>query len=135
MRVVVPGGTGFVGAALVRHLLARPHEVVVASRDPSSAVLPAGAGACALEPASLRDALRGAGAVVNLAGASVMDSRWTEARRRELRRSRVDLTADLVQRIAEVPDGSRPRVLVNASAIGWYGETGEREATESAPPA
>jgi uncharacterized protein (TIGR01777 family) len=73
----------------------------------------------------------GADAVVNLAGASIADGRWTEQRKKELRSSRVDTTKALVNALARM--AARPRVLVSASAIGFYGDCGDEILSEASP--
>ena len=75
--------------------------------------------------------LSGADGVVHLSGASVAGGRWTAARKRQLRDSRIASTRAIVEAIAAAPDP--PPALLCASAIGWYGDTGDRPVTESAP--
>lgn len=116
-RVVVAGGTGLVGRALVKTLLARGAEVTVLTRRPGSAILPPGAKAQGWEHPAL--ALEGADAVFNLAGEGIADRRWTLRRRQLLLQSRVGPTEELVAALAACT--ARPPVLVNASAIGYYG--------------
>ncbi|AWW42677.1 MULTISPECIES: TIGR01777 family oxidoreductase [Streptomyces] len=130
-RIAVAGASGLIGGALVRSLAADGHEVVrLVRRAPRDAyevrwdpergdVDPAG--------------LSGCDAVVNLAGAGVGDRRWTQEYKERVRRSRVRGTAALAEAVAALPERERPRVFVNGSAIGFYGETGERAVDESAP--
>lgn len=130
MRVLVTGASGFVGGALVERLLARGDSVVATSRRPARAELPAGVEVHAWDPA--REAapaatLSNCDAVVHLAGESVV-GRWTEAKRRRIRDSRITGTANLVAGLRAADP--RPRVWVGASAIGFYGDRGERELTE-----
>ncbi|HEY0697739.1 MAG TPA: TIGR01777 family oxidoreductase, partial [Micromonospora sp.] len=82
-----------------------------------------------LDPADVA----GADAVVNLAGAGVGDKRWDDAYRNLIRSSRVDSTTTLATTIAGLPEPDRPAALLNASAIGWYGDTGDRPVTEEEP--
>jgi uncharacterized protein (TIGR01777 family) len=77
--------------------------------------------------------LAGCHAVVNLAGAGVGDRRWTDAYKQRIRDSRVKGTAALAGAVASLDAKERPRVFVNGSAVGYYGETGERPADESTP--
>lgn len=133
-RWVVTGGTGFVGAALCEYARAMGHEVVVLSRS----VRPP-AGGVEYEtwdphrPGPWQRVVDGADAVVHLAGAGVMDERWTQARREEILESRVRSAGLLVDAIARA--STRPRVFVSASAIGYYGtHAGAAELTEDAPP-
>src|SRR5687768_9241720 len=136
MRVVITGGSGLIGRALTAALLADGHAVTVLTRDPASAQpkLPAGARAVGwdLQPGGAwESALDGADAVVNLAGESISAWPWTADRKRRIRDSRVDATRAIVGALAK-PD--RPRVLVNGSAIGYYGDAGDRPLPETAPP-
>ncbi|MEU6543711.1 TIGR01777 family oxidoreductase [Streptomyces sp. NPDC046859] len=131
-RIVVAGSSGLIGAALVRSLVADGHEVVrLVRRAPRAADEvrwdPEGG-----EVAS--EVLAGCDAVVNLAGANVGARRWTEAYKQSLRRGRVRGTAALASAMAALKPGERPRAFVNGSAIGYYGESGERAVDESSPP-
>ena len=130
MRVLVTGGTGFIGQALCPRLAAAGHQVVVLTRQPNPR-LPKGV---ASSVNRLDDVDAGnVDAVLNLAGEPIGDARWTDARRRLLLESRVGTTSRLVQwmRGAKRP----PQVLVSGSAVGYYGEQGERVITEDTQPA
>lgn len=128
MRVLITGGTGFIGGHLVNALLARGDEVVVLSRRPDSVELDARVGIY-----SELDQVRGpVDAVVNLAGAPIADKRWTDKRKALLRESRLQTTAQLVEWLAGLE--SKPEVLVSGSAIGYYGSQGDRELDEEAEP-
>lgn len=130
MQVLVTGGTGFVGRALCPRLAAAGHEVTVLTRRPE-ARLPAGVSRAVgrLEQV-VPDAVD---AVVNLAGEPIGDARWTPERRKLLLESRTGTTSRLVAWMR----GARraPPVLVSASAVGYYGEQGDRPVTEETPPA
>lgn len=128
MRIVMTGGTGFIGQALCPMLAAAGHDVVVLSR--SVATRPAGVSAVVTDLASV-DA-DGVDAVINLAGASIGDARWTEARKRLLVSSRVDTTAKLVAWMKEAR--RPPAVLLSASAVGYYGDQGDAPVTEQTQP-
>jgi hypothetical protein len=120
--IVVTGGTGFLGRRLVTRLVERGDRVVVLSRNPDSARLPAGVEVALWRPDALgpwTKALEGADAVVNLAGEPAMGGRWTEAKRRSIYDSRVVSTRRLVEALGSLPE--RPRVFVSASAVGYYG--------------
>ncbi len=128
MKIVIAGGSGFIGRRLVRALRERGDEAVVLSRR-------SGPGFLAWDPSrpdSVRAALEGADAVVNLCGAGVADRPWTAARRRELVDSRLGPTKALVDAIGLAT--RRPKVLVNASAVGYYGWEGAT-ADEKTPAA
>ncbi len=129
MNVLVTGGTGFVGNLLVDRLSARGDSVTILTRSPDSTRSARARVEYALWPVDVA----GFDAVVNLAGAGVLDRRWNDAYKVELRASRIDLTRRLVDAIAAAK--TRPRVLVSASAVGYYGDRGEEELPESAGPA
>ncbi|MCS7206552.1 MAG: TIGR01777 family oxidoreductase [Dehalococcoidia bacterium] len=136
MRILVTGASGFIGRHLCSALVRDGHQLIVLSRNPSSALqrLPAGIHAVAWEPVGSSLDLRGIGlvdAVVHLAGESIV-GRWTRAKKEAIRASRVVGTRNLVNALASLP--SRPKVLVSASATGYYGDGGEVSLTEDAPP-
>lgn len=126
-KVVVAGGSGLVGIPLVETLAAQGAQVTVLSRDPSRVHIPVGVTACGYD--DLPGVLEGADAVINLAGASIAGKRWSDAYKRELLESRVGFTSQLVEAMARC--ASKPKVLVNASAIGFYGPHYGRRITES----
>ncbi|MFC9814377.1 TIGR01777 family oxidoreductase [Streptomyces virginiae] len=129
MRIAVTGSTGLIGSALVRSLRADGHEVVRFVRRE-----PAGADEARWDPERGhvdRAALDGCGAVVHLAGAGIGDHRWTAAYKRKIRDSRVLGTAALANALAGLD--APPGVLVSGSAVGYYGDTGDRVVDEDAP--
>ncbi|CAL9593621.1 Epimerase family protein [Streptomyces sp. enrichment culture] len=129
-RIAVAGASGLIGGALVRSLAADGHEVVRLVRR-----APRGPDEVRWDPERGRvDAagLTGCEVVVNLAAAGVGDRRWTPEYKRVLRDSRVLGTAALAEAVASLPEP--PRVFLNGSAIGFYGDTGERVVDEDAPP-
>jgi uncharacterized protein (TIGR01777 family) len=139
MRVAVTGATGFIGRRLVRRALAAGHTVVGLTRDAAraQAVLPVRCRAVRWDPAggdADPAALRDVDAVVHLAGESVAGGRWTAARKRAIRDSRVVGTRALVAALGRLASHERPRVLVGASAIGIYGDRDDEELDEDAPP-
>jgi len=129
MKVAVTGASGLIGSALVPALRARGHEVVRLVRRAPSAPdevrWDPAAGTVDLA------GLQGIDAVVHLAGAGVGDKRWTEAYKKEIRDSRVQGTTTIAQAMASLDP--RPKVLVCGSAIGYYGDTGDRAVTEESP--
>lgn len=129
MRIAVTGSTGLIGSALVRSLRVDGHEVVrFVRRAPAAADEarwdPAGG---YVDPAGLT----GCAAVVHLAGAGVGEHRWTTAYKKEIRDSRVLGTAALATALAALDEP--PAVFVCGSAIGYYGDTGDRPVDEDAP--
>ena len=136
MRVVIAGGTGLLGGFLSRSLAADGHEVIVLSRNPARArTLPAGTrvvrwdGATAEHWGQWAD---GADAIVNLAGASLASWPWTAAKKRLIRDSRLNAGNAIVQAVENA--AQRPRVLVQASGIGYYGPHGDELVDEDDPP-
>jgi uncharacterized protein (TIGR01777 family) len=130
MKVAIVGATGMIGRRLTTALLAGGHDVVAISRR---GVTVADAPGIAWDPQSGpldASALDGVEAVVNLAGASLGSGRWTDARKREIADSRIVTTRRLVEAIGT--DG--PRTLINASAVGYYGD-GDQPVDETAPAA
>lgn len=136
MQILVTGATGFVGRALVLRLLRDGHRVRAWVRSPRRAADLLGAEVelvAAGDEAAMVRALAGCEAVIHLAGESVGVGRWTAKRKRELWDSRVTLTETLVRAIGAAEP--RPRVLVSASAVGYYGDRGDEELEESSRPA
>jgi uncharacterized protein (TIGR01777 family) len=132
MRVLVSGSSGLVGSALRERLAAAGHTVERLRRG----VGPSRPGWVTWDPSvNMFDpvAAEGADAVVNLAGASIADGRWSEKRKRVLRSSRVDATRHLVGELGKLK--SPPKVFVSASAIGYYGNRGDEVLTEKSEPA
>ncbi|WP_043236967.1 TIGR01777 family oxidoreductase [Streptomyces violaceusniger] len=130
MRIAVTGSSGLIGTALVRSLREDGHQVVRLVRRP-----PRVEDEVEWDPRREwvdTKGLMGCEAVVHLAGAGVGDRRWTDAYKKEIRDSRVLGTAALAEAIASLD--TPPRVLVSGSAVGFYGDTGERAVDESAPP-
>jgi len=129
MKVAVAGANGLIGSNLVRALRARGDEVVGLVRNPRHP------GEVRWDPKTGGEWTRsidGVDAVVNLAGANVGGKRWTEEYKREIRESRLQSTRALVEAMRAA--SRRPRVFVSASAVGYYGDRGDEEVTESTPP-
>ena len=135
MKILVTGSSGLVGTALTRALASAGHTVCRLVRAQSAATEGAKEGfGVAWDPATgeLAGAGVGADAVVNLAGASIAEGRWTAERKALLRSSRIDTTRALVNALARM--NARPDVLVSASAIGIYGNRGDQTLTEESQP-
>ncbi len=137
MRVTLTGATGLIGTAVVAALRDRGDEVTVVSRDPDRACGKLGAEVQALrwdplsEPAPSQ-AFAGRDAVVNLAGEPIAQ-RWSEQAKRAISDSRVTGTRNLVLGLSELAADTRPTVLVNSSAVGYYGPHGAEPIDEEAP--
>ena len=143
MRIVIAGGTGFLGGPLAEVYAEEGHDVRVLTRGlpPGEARHDPGTGVPGVTRVGWKpdgqsgpwaSAIDGADAVVNLAGAGIADARWTPQRKAELRDSRIVPTRSLVAAIASV--GTRPPVFVSGSGVNYYGTSGDEPKTEAAPP-
>jgi len=136
MKILITGSTGLVGTALAEQLQSAGHTVCRLVRPGTSAeaIRTAPGFDVNWNPATgeLGGAAVGADAVVNLAGASIAQGRWTPERKQLLRSSRVDTTRALVTALAKM--SARPRVLISASATGYYGNRGDELLTEDSGP-
>lgn len=134
MRVVITGGTGFVGRRVVEHLVAKGHEPVVFTRDASRSrdlIHPKAEVVSWAEGAPLWETrLREAQGVVNLAGEAIAQ-RWTRKAKERILSSRLRAVERLYGALGE--SELKPSVLVNASAVGYYGPRGDEELTEETP--
>jgi len=137
MKVVIAGGSGYVGRALAASLQADGHDVVVLTRG-AGAWLPWGVRLAQWDGRTAEGLwaaeLSGAAAVVNLAGASIGEGRWTIPRRNEILTSRITATHALVAALERTPSADRPRVLISASGVDYYGDRGEERLTEEGAP-
>ena len=133
MRVLVAGASGFIGQAAVRRLRADGHAVVALSRGPQRHAWPEGVESVAWDAASTPNVAGPVDAVVNLAGESV-GQRWTEPVKQRMRASRVGVADHLVDWMAALPADKRPRVVVSASGVGYYGLAPAGPQREDAPP-
>lgn len=129
MRILITGGTGFIGKTLCPLLASQGHQLVLWTRQLKPR-LPSGVTDYVnqlsdLEPDSIQ-------AVINLAGAGIADKRWSEERKKLLITSRVKTTEQLVAWMKT--QTILPQVLVSSSAVGFYGEQGNQAVTEKTPP-
>jgi uncharacterized protein (TIGR01777 family) len=142
MRIVIAGGTGFLGSPLAEAYAEEGHDVRVLSRGlpPGAARHDPGSGMPGItrvgwtpdgQGAPWAATIDGADAVINLAGAGIGDKRWTTRRKAEIRDSRLSATRQLVAAITSV--GVAPPVFISGSAVGYYGASGDEPKTEPAP--
>lgn len=146
MRILITGGSGLIGRELIASLAADGHEIIVLSRDPARVLnLPSHAraekwdGRTAQGWGHLAD---GADAIVNLAGENIagaddvfgiiLRGRWTPARKRAIQQSRADAGNAVVEAVRAA--SQKPAVVVQASAVGYYGNRGDTELAEDAAP-
>lgn len=133
MNIVIAGGTGLIGRRLLARATGEGHVVTVLTRE-----VPLNTGSVRYmvwngrDPSNWTRVVEEADAVVNLSGASIGDGRWTARRKQLIRSSRVEATRAIVDALRRSRD--RPRVLVNASAVGYYGHVDEGIVAETAPP-
>jgi uncharacterized protein (TIGR01777 family) len=135
MKILVTGATGLVGTALVAALAREGHTVCRLVRSVTKSTGgTVGAFDVPWDPetGNLGGAAVGAEAVVNLGGASIVAGRWTNARKKLLRTSRVDSTRALVEALGKI--NAKPGVLVSASAVGFYGNRGDEILAEDSAP-
>jgi hypothetical protein len=136
MKIVIAGGSGFLGTALTRELTKNGHEVVTLTRQQTSPEGIAGVTYVRWAPEGQSGpwatAIDGVDAIVNLAGESIAAKRWSAAQKQKLRESRLLATRSLTTAIRE--SRRRPAVLVSGSAVGYYGDRGGETLTETSPP-
>ena len=143
MKIVVAGGTGFLGAPLCGSWADEGHEVLVLTRSlgPGQRQHEPGTGVPGVTrvgwnpsqgPDPILPAIDGATAVVNLAGESIEAKRWTDARKRAIRESRLDATRALATAIRA--SATPPGTFISGSAVGYYGDRGDQMIAEDAPP-
>lgn len=135
MHIVVTGGTGFIGRPLCASLCQEGHRVTLLTRRKDDAQRLFGSAVTAIEwdgknAGAWEHCLEGADAVINLAGAPIADGRWTDGRKRLLTESRILATRLLVEALSHC--ASKPRMLISASGIGYYGASDDRVLDEGA---
>ncbi len=133
MHLFITGATGFIGRHLCRALLAGAHTLTVLSRQPDARVRRICGDVAVIHDLAALTPDHRFDAVVNLAGEPIIGPRWSERRKRQLWDSRVTLTERLVAWIARAE--IRPGVLISGSAVGYYGDQGDRLLDEDTPPA
>ena len=138
MKIVIAGGTGFIGSALAARLRQDGHVLTLLTRV-KKPLNSTGTTTILWQPGApgdwqrkLEETVADADGIVNLAGESIAAGRWTEARKEKLRASRIETTRALVDAIART--GRGVKFLLNASAVGYYGARGDETVTEGDPP-
>jgi len=129
MNVLITGGKGFIGSTLRRELRTAGHDVVITTRQGSDS-----SGELTWKPPSLIPPknISTFDAIVNLAGDSIHAERWTKDKKERIRSSRIHTTHYLIESIKNAD--IKPKILINASAVGYYGPQGDEEVTENFSP-
>lgn len=128
MNILITGGTGFIGSKLTESLIKQGHNVTILSRDPNKVSALFGSMVTALSDLRQLTPDSSYQVIINLAGAPIFDTRWSEARKQLLRNSRIDLTTQLVESMSRML--VKPDVFISGSAIGYYGDQGDNILTE-----
>jgi uncharacterized protein len=134
MKILIAGGTGFLGSALIGRFMRDGATVVVLSRTPADFAPASGTSVVAWDartPGSWVNELEGADAVFNFSGRSLAKGRWTAKRKRQIIDSRIAATRALVTAMQSIPHP--PPLFVNASAVGYYGNVAKGEVDEQSP--
>jgi uncharacterized protein len=135
MKLVITGASGFIGSALADELKNQSHSLVLLSRKPGGSQSTSKEQRLSWEPGksgSWQQAVDGADGIVHLAGEPIAAKRWTGAQKERLRSSRVDTARALVQAMEKAR--IKPRFLISASAVGYYGSRGDETLTEKSAP-
>lgn len=135
VKLVIAGASGFIGSVLVQRLWQRGDALVLLSRKPRPPTAGPNTKWLVWEPGvagGWEESIDGADGVVNLAGEGIAEKRWTERQKEIIRSSRIDSTRALVHAIAKAK--AKPKFLINASAVGYYGARGEETLTEESAP-
>ncbi|KTB69227.1 NAD-dependent dehydratase [Pseudomonas fluorescens] len=130
MHILLTGGTGLIGRQLCQHWLTQGHRLTVWSRHADQVAKVCGAQVSGVS--RLQEVIGPVDAVINLAGAPIADRPWTHKRKALLWSSRISLTETLLTWLERLEQ--KPAVLISGSAVGWYGDGGERELTEASGP-
>ena len=129
MNILISGGTGFIGRALVNSLLNDDHKVTVLSRTPDAVTNIIGYEVSTLSNLDQLPTEHSFQVIINLAGAAIFDSYWSDARKQVIRDSRIKLTEQLVAYIERA--AVKPELLISGSAIGYYGDQGNNKLNEA----
>lgn len=129
MKILITGGTGFIGRTLCHRLLDPGHELIVLSRRPDQVTKLCGESVTAIS--NLEDLSSGEiiNAIINLSGEGIADRLWTKKRKQKLLDSRINITEQLIAYVARARQ--KPSVMISGSAVGYYGSNGESELDET----
>jgi uncharacterized protein (TIGR01777 family) len=131
MKILITGGSGFIGRSLCQQLLERGDELTVLSRSPSNIASRCGKTVHALSSLDELKPDDHFGAIINLAGEPIADARWSDQKKGQLRESRIDITHQLIDYIKRAKQ--KPQTLISGSAVGYYGDSGDALLDEQSP--
>ena len=123
MKILLTGGTGFIGQSLCAHLITQEHALTVLSRRPDKVSELCGKSVASINSINLLKPDDHFDAIINLAGEGIADARWTQQRKNQLLDSRVSVTHQLIDFVSTAE--RKPSVLISGSAIGYYGDQGD----------
>jgi len=132
MKILITGGTGFIGKELCHFLLAKIHQLTVLSRNPEKVPTLFGESVTAIGSIEQLTASDSFDAIINLAGEGIADARWSKKRKQQLLDSRVNTTKQLIAYIEKADH--KPEVLISGSAVGYYGNSGSKRLNEKSHP-
>jgi len=129
MKILITGGTGFIGRTLCHRLLDSGHELIVLSRRPEQVTKLCGESVTAVSDLEDLSAEESINAIINLSGEGIADRLWTKKRKQKLLDSRINITRQLITYVASARQ--KPAVMISGSAVGYYGKNGESEADKT----
>ncbi|MCK4840921.1 MAG: TIGR01777 family oxidoreductase [Methylococcales bacterium] len=132
MKILMTGGTGFIGKELCHFLLGKNHQLTVLSRNPVKVPSLCGESVTAIRSIEQLAASDSFDAIINLAGEGITDARWSKIRKQQLLDSRINTTKQLIAYIKKADH--KPEVLISGSAVGYYGNSGSRKLNEKSHP-
>jgi len=132
MKILMTGGTGFIGKKLCHFLLEKGHQLTVLSRNPEKVSALCGESVGSIKNLDQLTASDTFDAIINLAGEGIADARWTDIRKQQILDSRINTTKQLISYIEKATN--KPSVLISGSAIGYYGDKGSAVLTEESLP-
>ena len=128
MKILITGGTGFIGSALINKLLTQAHQITVLSRSAAKVHAQFADSVTALTDLQSLASDDHFDVIINLAGAPIFAKRWTAKQKKIIRDSRIELTRNVIQAIATMQH--KPQLLISGSAIGIYGDQGDTQLSE-----
>ena len=132
MKILMTGGTGFIGKKLCHFLLGKNHQFTVLSRKPEKVPNLCGESVTAIRTLEQLTASDSFDAIINLAGEGIADARWSNSRKQKLLDSRINTTKQLITYIESADH--KPEVLISGSAVGYYGNSGSKRLNEASQP-